>query len=540
MKLRYIIAAIASAAIFAGCQTEPMVGSFAELSVDKTFVAIPMEGGSQDVNLTAPESWSFAKLFDLKGEDGKTVKDENNNVVKTELPDWITADKVSGNGTTTIKFSAPASESGREAELQIKCGSRTLFLIVRQGSLDPEKGTCAEANAAPLGKNMTVTGKVVEWYSNAEQYGNFYIEDETAKMLVYGLEDKDGKLKNYPLKSWGIELGDIVTVQGAMGEYKGDPQMVNAKCLKVVKSLLTILTEPAEVEQEGGVVEVRVAFKGKGAYASVDGDATEWLTFVGSTVSPGIPTLFEKSPADTASFKFSLSENTGDQTRKGTVKFVSTSLNDENKTITTEMPYVISQKGQWIPTNIGEIVSTMEAGSKETINFTARLANKAVVSYVNGNTAYIEDESGAVILFKPDHGLTSGQTIEGYITGKICWYNGAQEMTDIDLSEATVADGGTIPETVITLADLLKDDDTYKSNLIRRVKIEGVEITDGIADNDRNGKIKQGETELAVYAQFKTGLLLTAGDKGDIIAIVGCYKADKQLLFWDNAWFTKK
>ena len=76
MKLRYIIAAIASAAIFAGCQTEPMVGSFAELSVDKTFVAIPMEGGSQDVNLTAPESWSFAKLFDLKGEDGKTVKDE--------------------------------------------------------------------------------------------------------------------------------------------------------------------------------------------------------------------------------------------------------------------------------------------------------------------------------------------------------------------------------------------------------------------------------------------------------------------------------
>lgn len=531
MKLRYIIAAIASAAIFAGCQTEPMVGSFAELSVDKTFVAIPMEGGSQDVNLTAPESWSFAKLFDLKGEDGKTVKDENNNVVKTELPDWITADKVSGNGTTTIKFSAPASESGREAELQIKCGSRTLFLIVRQGSLDPEKGTCAEANAAPLGKNMTVTGKVVEWYSNAEQYGNFYIEDETAKMLVYGLEDKDGKLKNYPLKSWGIELGDIVTVQGAMGEYKGDPQMVNAKCLKVVKSLLTILTEPAEVEQEGGVVEVRVAFKGKGAYASVDGDATEWLTFVGSTVSPGIPTLFEKSPADTASFKFSLSENTGDQTRKGTVKFVSTSLNDENKTITTEMPYVISQKGQWIPTNIGEIVSTMEAGSKETINFTARLANKAVVSYVNGNTAYIEDESGAVILFKPDHGLTSGQTIEGYITGKICWYNGAQEMTDIDLSEATVADGGTIPETVITLADLLKDDDTYKSNLIRRVKIEGVEITDAIGGSDRNGKIKQGETELAVYAQVKNELSLTVGDKGDIIAIVGCYNANKQLLF---------
>lgn len=535
MKLKYIITAIASAVLFAGCQTEPMVGSFEDFTIDKTFVSIPMEGGSADVAITAAEDWEVTQHYDT----GK--KDDNKKPIMDYAPSWITLSSTKGAaGQSHLTITASATESGREVELQLKSGSKLQHLIVRQGVLDAVEGTCKEANEAPVGKNMTVTGKVVEWYNNAEKYGNFYIEDETGKMLVYGLEDKDGKLQNYPLASWGIELGDVVTVSGAMGEYKGDPQMVNARCLKVVKALISVLSEPAEVDQPGGNIEVKLTFKGKGAYASVLDNASEWITLIGSTVTPGVPTLFEKSPADTALFKFHVSENTGDQTRKGTVMFVSSSLDDKNNTITTEMPYVISQKGQWIPTNIAEIVSTMEDGSKETISFSARLANEAVVSYVNGNTAYIEDASGAVILFKTDHGLTAGQTIKGYITGKICWYNGAQEMTDIDLTEATVAEGGEIPETVITLADLLKDDDTYKSNLIRRVKIEGVEITDGIADNDRNGKIKQGETELAVYAQFKTGLSLTAGDKGDIIAIVGCYKADKQLLFWDNAWFTKK
>ena len=41
MKLKYIITAFVSALVFAGCQTEPMVGSFADFSVDKTFISIP-------------------------------------------------------------------------------------------------------------------------------------------------------------------------------------------------------------------------------------------------------------------------------------------------------------------------------------------------------------------------------------------------------------------------------------------------------------------------------------------------------------------
>lgn len=361
MKLRYIIAAIASAAVFAGCQTEPMVGSFADFNVDKTFVSIPMEGGTQEVNLTAPEAWSFAKLFDLKDEKGKVVKDENNKNVKTELPDWLTADKVSGDGSTIIKFTAPASESGREAELQIQCAGKTLFLVVRQGSVEAVEASCKEVIDGPDGKSYIVKGTVTSIVNT--QYGNWYLQDEAGdEVYIYGTLDKDGKTKNF--LSLGIEVGDVVKVSGPKTTYNGTVELVDVTVLSIEKALLSIYSVEGDVEEgvidsKGGVLNFTITYKGKGVFVNPKAD---WITMTSSSFKAGTPTLFEKNPADTAYYSFKVAPNLGYNDREGSIEFESSSLNDKNQTISTKTPYVISQAPLELDGHLYEVAKEVEDG----------------------------------------------------------------------------------------------------------------------------------------------------------------------------------
>ena len=316
MKLRYIIAAIASAAIFAGCQTEPMVGSFEDFNLEKTFISIPVEGGTQEVNLTAPDAWSFVKVFDVKDEKGNVVKDENNKNVKTELPDWLATDKLSGDGSTIIKFTAPASESGREAELQIKCAGKTLFLVVRQGSVEAVEASCKEVIDGPDGKSYIVKGTVTSIVNT--QYGNWYLEDEAGdEVYIYGTLDKDGKTKNF--LSLGLEVGDLVKVSGPKTTYNGTVELVDVTVLSIEKALLKVeKVEPAEVSKEGGDLTVTVTMKGKGVYAQVPEDI-DWISYKKTEFKAGKATLFEKNPADTAVISFSVAPNEGLLPRTGSV-----------------------------------------------------------------------------------------------------------------------------------------------------------------------------------------------------------------------------
>lgn len=157
---------------------------------------------------------------------------------------------------------------------------------------------------------------------------------------------------------------------------------------------------------------------------------------------------------------------------------------------------------------------------------------KAVVSYVNGNNAYIEDESGAVLLYKKSHGLVAGQTVSGTVSGSGYLYSGLPEITSLE--GAQVADGGTIPCTEVTIADLLKDYDSYLS---RRIIIKDVTVTDGIDGSDRDGVIEQDGKTVAVRAQSKT-LSLPADSKGALIVFPSTYNGKKQLSFYANDMFT--
>ena len=166
-------------------------------------------------------------------------------------------------------------------------------------------------------------------------------------------------------------------------------------------------------------------------------------------------------------------------------------------------------------------------------DYEAELAN-AVVSYVNGSNAFIDDGKAGILLYKSGHGLKVGDAFTGKISGKGTMYGGAPELTSWNDSEAVKSTGEPVILTV-TLADLIKDFAKYVS---RVVKIEGVTITDGMAIGDRNGKLAQGDSNIDLYAKVNNKIVITTNSEGDLIAIPCYNNGKKQLGVWANEDFT--
>ena len=91
--------------------------------------------------------------------------------------------------------------------------------------------TCAEVIAGEDGTTYKVRGEVSSIANTA--YGNWYLKDETGEIYIYGTLDKNGAEKNF--QSLGIEVGDIVTVEGPKNTYKGTVELVNVTVIAIEK-----------------------------------------------------------------------------------------------------------------------------------------------------------------------------------------------------------------------------------------------------------------------------------------------------------------
>lgn len=179
---------------------------------------------------------------------------------------------------------------------------------------------------------------------------------------------------------------------------------------------------------------------------------------------------------------------------------------------------------------IEEVPSLAEVKTKEVGEYYINLEN-AVVTYVNGNNAYIQDATAGILVYLKNHGLVAGQCLNGKVKATLYNFSGLFELTAFDASAATVTDGADIPETVVSVAELTADPMKYES---MRVKVVGV--TAGGAFTDRAATVTQDGSELALY-QKSTSAEFTFGE-GDVIDVVGypgMFKEDFQLNVWDSA-----
>lgn len=312
MKLRYILAALAASMfLMVGCNEEEELGTLGSIQVSDTYVSLPMSGGTKTVTVNATDSWT----------------------ISSDIPEWLTVSPTSGSaGQTSITISAPETISGKgETEIAISCGGYTQYLVVIQGLKAAEDATCAQVNAGPEGKTYRVTGTVTA-IANTE-YGNFYIKDDTGDLYIYGVKNASGQYPKDASGGWasfGIDVADVVTIEGPKKLYNGTVEIVDAAVVKVVKSLIKL--EEGAVngfDAAGGDFIVKLVCKGNGPTISIPEDAKDWVSVTGVSLVK-----------DTTVISFHVAESQQEAARTAEISFTSAS-GKSSSTVTS----VVSQTG---------------------------------------------------------------------------------------------------------------------------------------------------------------------------------------------------
>ena len=498
MKFKSILTLIFSTLLLAGCSEDQVLGTFGDLNLSTTYISIPAEGGDVQVTLNAGEAWEFSTEKDFA------------------IPEWITVSQTSGEaGKTELTFSAEASDAGREAELKIVSGTKSQFLKVRQGEMTASKATCKEVNEAPDGKSFVVSGTITKIVNTT--YGNWYMTDGTAELYIYGTLDAEGKTKNFT--SLGLEVGDKVTIEGPKSSYNGNPQMVNVTVLDIEKALLKIVSEATEVDKEGGVLEIKLASKGKGAFFSVADECQDWISYSDAEYIDGVPSKLEPNPADTIVYTFNIAPNDG-SAREGSISFFA----NEGEPI----PYTFTQAGGIADVTVAQFLAAEVDDAKQ----------YRIVGHVTGfnnynNNFYVKDYTGEVYAYYVN---TQGQTlaIGDFVTvvGKRSEYKGTPQMPKGTLLEKYTA----TPE--VSVAEFLtKEDgnDVYYKLTGTITEIKNAQYGN-VYLQDANGDIVYVYGLLPGYGATgaaKQGLVEAMGLKvGDTLTIVGnkaSYKGSPQV-----------
>jgi len=492
MKLKYFIPSLVAvvAILFASCAKDNDPTYLNNIKVSESYVALSTSGGSTSIDISAVGSWSVSGA-----------------------PDWLTVSPASGSGDGKITFSADAAE-GRSASVSITCEGETQIINIIQGIVTISTATCAEVLAGPDSKTYQVTGTVTS-ISNTT-YGNWYLNDGTGEVYIYGTLDKNGGTKNFT--SWGLEVGDQITVQGPKTTYNGTVELVDVTVVKIVKSLIKVdsLTVGDVVTStlpvEGGEITAHLTCKGTGVAVEIPADAKDWLGVTSSTVG-ATPTV-----------TFYAKANEGGD-RETTVTFKTTDGSKEYTSQTT-----ITQKGAIVECSVADFLAA-EVGNTQ-FRLTGVITKIAKAEYGN---IYIKDYSGEAYVYgvgsKGDFqalGLKEGDVIT--LVGKRGEYKGSAQMTGGQYEAHKTV-------TAVTIDEFLAKEDN--PNVYYMVSGTVDEIAN---ESYGNLYLKDGDSRLYVYGTYpgwgatgdnRKGAIaangIEVGDKLTVIGVKSTYKGTPQV-----------
>lgn len=195
MKKLYLL--VLSALVVLSCG-KTQVPSMNLLGDNLTFTNV---AGSQQISLSTNQDWSA-----------------------TPSVSWITVSPASGSGSSNYQ-SIEVSVTENEGEQE-----RGGTILIRGGELSKTvQVTQAGAPRFTIAEFRSKKSDEVNWYKLSgeitaienEEYGNFFIVDDTGYIYVYGLcEKKVGKSQNdQSFSKLGLKVGDTVTMMTLRSEY---------------------------------------------------------------------------------------------------------------------------------------------------------------------------------------------------------------------------------------------------------------------------------------------------------------------------------
>ena len=510
------------------------------IKVEKVAPATPLsaEGGVVTV------------VLDVKGDD-----------IAVEIPEadtWLTAAEPTVIGTSTfVDLTAEINEGNpRSTTVNFTTTSKgqtyvaSVTIEQRAGVIpDPEIATIETILALELDTTIEY-GTVIEGVviSNTE-LGNL-----TSKKGMY-VQDATGGLQLRLIEDHTFAFGDNVRIDLSGALFTTYNQAIQVS--NIPNANVKVLSSGNEVEAKAVSAADFLENKYEGQYVAlenvqvVEADLTKKFVENESHTSISIETADGQNFVVFSSKYASYGETVVPQ-GSGTLKGISARNNDVIQIIFAQesdfaglsgerfeagQPDQPDQPDQPGATTIAELYQQITGTSDSQSPFAVNLKEPAVVTYVKGNSAFIEDATGGILYFKNGHGLSVGQKISGVVEGTGYIYNGVPQISSITNTPAI--ENGTAPEyPVVTLAEILENYSRYTSCV---VKMTGVRIEDGFTNSDRSGKLSQGSDEINVYVQDKNAdpaFNVSAGTEGDIICVPTMYNTTKQVGIWEVAHFT--
>lgn len=362
-----------------------------------------------------------------------------------------------------------------------------------------------------------------------EEYGNFYFKEEASEtfVYVYGLTKAPVAKNDKSFASLGLKVGDKVTLVGQRGQFPNakveeqKEQVSNAYFISSAaggdvpapEKNLTVENAAVEVEATATSATFTVKSNVQWTVTKAEGD---WITkFTESGSNDGTITVeFAANEGALRTAKFEVA---------GADKKVEITLTQK---AAGEAPAVECK-------NLAELNAAILAAGEEGLDFVLNLSKPAVLTRIcaDNKTSYFQDETAGVMFYGyVMEGAFLGLTIEGVVKGTGVVYNGLPEVVAFyDISGARVGATATIPCTELTIAQLNADFNKY---LNMQVKLTGVEVSEAFSNSDKNGKVKQGAEELAIYVKTTEAFEAVQGSKADLVVFPAVFNANKQAYVW--------
>ena len=427
MKLRYyILSILAGAALAAGCAQEQVISSIAEFKPEKSYIGLPLEGGINTTPVKATASWSFDT---------------------SAIPEWLTVSPTSGGAEVEhIVFAAEPNtgNSERSVNLVVNVGGKQQRFTVIQagpGEVEAPLSTIAQVAAGNDGETFRIRGTVTSIVNT--NYGNLYVSDDTGSIYIYGLFNAKGQ---YPKDAggwatFGVEVGDVITVQGPRTLYNGTTlELVDASLISVEKSLIEVDPSEIAVGSDAGTFTVSVTSKANGMAVL---PSESWVRV--TDIAAG-----EK---DAVVYSFAYDANTTTASRTATIQF---------KAANSSKAVTVTQEG--IPPtgqSITEIVALPDNSGVETLEST--VAAKTTKGFVlsDGSTAIYVYDNGA-------NPVEIGDVVKVMATKTT--YNGVPELATVTSVEKT----GTASVDYPAAKDVTADAATYAATVAEYIQFTGV------------------------------------------------------------------
>ena len=182
-------------------------------------------------------------------------------------------------------------------------------------------------------------------------------------------------------------------------------------------------------------------------------------------------------------------------------------------------------------------IKALIPSSEATIDGT--FAIDAVVTGVYGETTkqnvFIEDNTGGILIYGCSLNVTAGKKIQGEISGlKGKKFSGLNEITAITIADGAIKDGGTVTETVVTLAQIAENMDTYVS---RRVKVENVTFTEAMP-KAKNSSVTINGVKIFVSSELPDAV--ATNTVNDLVGYPCPYNTTNELTLWGEGAVTYK